>query len=84
MADFTELGITRQEALFLWLRRKGITQRELSEKIGLSTHCLSIYFKRGEMPSKHFNSLVNLGIPTEYLPLPVDKKRGVHARRVLG
>lgn len=83
MREFTVTGLSRQEALFLWMRRKGLTNRELCGKLRLSEGVMSVYLRGDEIPTTYHKMLVDLGIPPEYLPNPVDKKRGYPARRVL-
>lgn len=84
MFEFTETKLTRQEALFLWMRRTGLTQRELCEKLNLSTCTVSKYLNGEEIPRIYHSKLVELGLPVQYLPMPVDKKHGYAVRRVLG
>lgn len=63
---------TRQEALLIWLRRRGLQQRDIARRLGIGQNTVSRWLAADTIPSWRHRQLVSLGIPAELLPAPLD------------
>lgn len=63
---------TRQEALLIWIRRRGMQQRDIERRLGIGQNTVSRWLAADTIPSWRHRQLVSLGIPAELLPAPLD------------
>ena len=75
--SFSNLSdLTMDEKREIWLKRNGCTVKRLAEVAGVTVSVLSRTLRNPTMPVAQHQALVQLGIPSEFLPQPLDKKPG--------
>lgn len=76
------IPVNRQEALLLWMRRTGRTYVSLGSEINVSGNAVSKLLGQETMPTHRHRQLLELGVPEELLPQPLDLKPGPKPRTV--
>lgn len=76
------IPVNRQEALLLWMRRTGQTYVRLAGEMGLTGNAVSKLLGQDTMPTHRHSQLLELGVPQELLPQPMDLKPGPKPRTV--
>lgn len=71
---------TRQEALLIWLRRRGLQQCDIARRLGIGQNTVSRWLNADTIPSWRHRQLLSLGIPEGLLPAPVDIAPGPKRR----
>ena len=75
--SFSNLSdLTMDEKREIWLKRNGCTVKRLAEVAGVTVSVLSRTLRNPTMPVAQHQALVQFGVPSEFLPHPLDKKRG--------
>lgn len=75
--SFSNLSdLTMDEKREIWLKRNGCTVKRLAEVAGVTVSVLSRTLRNPTMPVAQHQALVQFGVPSEFLPQPLDKKRG--------
>lgn len=74
MPNLTELSTEEKREIFL--KRQGWSITALAERLGIHKAVLARSLKSPTMPVRHHEKLVQLGMPPELLPEPLDKKTG--------
>lgn len=72
MQDITQLAIRRQDRLQIWLKLNGKTQAEIARALDVGEVSVSRWVRAENIPPKRHRQLLELGIPAELLPEPVD------------
>lgn len=82
MEHLPRIEPTRQEALQLWLRRRGMKPGSIASALNTGKNTVSRWLRADTIPTWRHRQLVGLGIPAGLLPAPVDippgPKRGRH------
>lgn len=78
--DATQLPLTRQERLTVWMRRNDVTFTSLADGYELHFSQLARLCGQETMPTRHHAYLVGQSIPVELLPLALDQKPGPKPR----
>ena len=74
---FSDLSdLTADEKREIWLKRNGCTVKRLAEVAGVTVSVLSRTLRNPTMPVAQHQALVQFGVPSEFLPQPLDKKPG--------
>lgn len=76
------IPVNRQEALLLWMRRTSQTYVRLAGEMGLTGNAVSKLLSQETMPTHRHRQLLDLGVPEELLPQPMDIKPGPKPRTV--
>jgi hypothetical protein len=74
--DATPITPTRQELLRLWLDRTGHSFRRFGRSMGISGVSVARLCDQDTMPTDRHRQLLELGMPPNLLPKPVDQKPG--------
>lgn len=72
MKEFIELTPTRQDLLWIWLKRQGKTQAAIADALDVGKVAVSRWMKAESIPVRRHKQLIDLGIPAELLPAPLD------------
>lgn len=72
MQDLTQIDLTRQDMLCIWLKRHGKTQADIARTLEVGEVSVSRWMRAERIPEKRHGQLVKLGIPAELLPRPLD------------
>lgn len=72
MKDIPQIAVTRQDMLSIWLKRQGMTQAKIARALEVGEISVSRWLRAERIPEKRHEQLVNLGIPAELLPKPLD------------
>lgn len=76
MLEIPQNDLTRQESLYIWLRRNKIKGKDIAEKLGCSPNIVSRWLRSDRLPSWRVSQLRTLGIPDELLPRAEDIPSG--------
>lgn len=71
MAKNERFGKLRQ-----WMWERDITHKSIAERIGMAESTVATMLKSPHIPTKRHAQLIQLGIPPEVLPVPLDKRNG--------
>lgn len=79
--NLTQIDLTRQDMLCIWLKRNGKTQADIARALEVGEVSVSRWMRAESIPEKRHEQLVKFGIPAELLPEPLDitpgpKKKG--------
>ena len=72
MKEIPQLDLTRQDMLYVWLKRRGMTQAQIARAMKVGETTVARWMKAASIPEKRHEKLVKLGIPAELLPPPLD------------
>lgn len=70
------MNLTRQEMLQIWLKRQGLTNRDMARKLETSEQNIGRMLKAETIPPWRYDQLLKAGVPDELLPRPVLKLSG--------
>ena len=76
-----QMQLTRQEVLFIWIRREGLHLSSLAMKMDMTKGALSHLLRQDRIPTKRFEQLREVGLPEDLLPRGEDVKVGPKPRR---
>lgn len=71
-ADLPQPTLSRQECLYLYLRREKVSFAALARAMGISRARVHGLVRAERAPSKRVEQLAALGLPRDLLPLPED------------
>lgn len=69
-------SLTRQECLLIWLYRKKLTAAEIARVCGVTRKSARLWLRAEHLPSYRIKQLLEMGIPIELLPKPLDMRAG--------
>lgn len=72
MKDITQIDVTRQDMLSIWLKRQGKTQADIARALEVGEVSVSRWMKAKSIPVRRHEQLVKFGIPADLLPPPLD------------
>lgn len=81
-ADLSQPTLTRQECLYLYLRREKVSLAALARAMGISRARVHGLLRAERAPSKRVQQLVALGLPRDLLPVPEDLRPGPKPRNL--
>lgn len=74
--------LTRQEALFIHLRRHESSFNEIGRKLGITASAARKLCNNETVPSRRYAQLLDIGIPQELLPKPYDFLSGEKRKHI--
>lgn len=80
ITSITYEELTRQERLFIWLRRNGMKQAEIARALGVGGMAINRMLNKETAPAYRVEQLRELGIPAGLLPRPLNIKPGPKPR----
>ncbi len=72
MKDLTQIDLTRQDMLSIWLKRQGKSQADIARALEVGEVSVSRLMRASSIPVRRHEQLLKLGIPAELLPPPLD------------
>lgn len=72
MENITQIDLTRQDRLLIWLRRNGISQTDIARALDVGKVAVSRWMRVETLPVRRHQQLVKFGIPEDLLPTPLD------------
>ena len=76
VSNVTQLPLTRQERLSLFLRRNGLSIAKIANEMDISRSGLSKLLLADMAPPERVNQLIKIGFPEDLLPEPVVRRPG--------
>lgn len=83
MKELPQLDLTRQDMLLIWLKRQGKTQADIARALEVGKVSVSRWMRAETIPVRRHEQLVQLGIPENLLPAPLDITPGPKRRSKL-
>lgn len=74
--------LTRQETLWLWMRRNNHTFVALAKHVGMTGNGMAKLLDQDTMPVRHHSALLGYGVPEALLPAPCDVKPGPKSKAI--
>ncbi|MBQ3060101.1 MAG: XRE family transcriptional regulator [Desulfovibrio sp.] len=76
MKTLSQNDLTRQERLFIWMRREGHTNRAVAKALGVGITSITRWIAADTIPTRRHRQLVDFGFPEELLPPAKDISSG--------
>lgn len=83
MQQDTQCKKSRHQLACAWLRQNGLRFQDVADRLGVAKSSISRTLKAATIPTRRHAQLMALGIPKEFLPIPLDITPGPKRKGVL-